>query len=129
MPHPEHKRIPSWAERERSGDLFWIGQNLHVFWPIAQAGYDELGRGANVVGITSRPTGQGHPFGYFRQEVLEEHGDCAASRSEAEWIDTRRMVAQYDPAWELVTVLLKTHDRTSTYRVGVLPPLTTEQSS
>lgn len=30
------------------------------------------------------------------------------------------MVTEYDPSWEMVTVLLKTHDRTSTYRVGVL---------
>ncbi len=30
------------------------------------------------------------------------------------------MVREYDPSWEMVAVLLKTHDRTNTYRVGVV---------
>lgn len=106
------KRLPEWAERERAGDLEWIGENLHVFWPVAQQAYEELGRGAIVVDITSRPTGEGHPFGYFPQEAIEEQGDE----------DAIRMVVEYDPTWEMVTVLLKTEDRVSTYRVGVLPP-------
>ena len=38
--------------------------------------------------------------------------------------DTQRMVREYDPSWEMVTVLLKSHDRTSAYRVGVLRGLT-----
>ena len=110
MHHPERRNIPGWAERERVADLAWLGENLQVFWPVAQTGYEEVGRGAIVVDITSRPTGEGHPFGYFAQETLEEIGDD----------DTQRMVIEYDPAWEMVTVLLKTHGRSSTYRVGVV---------
>jgi hypothetical protein len=40
MPHPEQNRIPAWAEQERSGDLHWIGENLHIFWPVAQTGVE-----------------------------------------------------------------------------------------
>ena len=110
MTERDRAPFPAWAERERAGDLAWIGENLHVFWPVAQQEYEELGRGAIVVDTTSRPTGEGHPFGYLPQEMVEEHGDE----------DTLRMVRQYDPTWEMVTVLLKTQDRTSTYRVGVI---------
>lgn len=63
-----------------------------------------------MVDITSRPTGAGHPFGYIPQAVVEEHGDE----------DTQRIVREYDPTREMVTVLLKPYDRVSTYRVGVV---------
>jgi hypothetical protein len=111
MPEHDGKRIPSWAERERVSDLAWISENLHVSWPAAQQAYEKHGRGVIVVDTTQRPTGEGHPFGYFPQSMVEQTGDE----------DTQRMVREYDPSWEMVTVLLKTHDRTSTYRVGVLP--------
>mgnify|MGYP001258251378 CR=1 FL=1 len=116
MPHPEHNQIPSWAERERFDDLYWIGENLHIFWPVAHHGFEELGRGAIVVDTSSRPTGVGHPFGYFPRESVEEYGDQ----------DTLRMIREYDPTWELVTVLLKPRDRSSTYRIGV-PSVIAEQ--
>lgn len=109
MRERDRRRFPAWAERERAGDLAWIGENLHVFWPAAQQGYEEFGREAIVVDTTSRPTGEGHPFGYFPQAMVEQTGDE----------DAQRMVRQYDPTWEMVTVLLKTHDRVSVYRVGV----------
>ena len=110
MTERERGRFPAWAERERTGDLAWIKENLHVFWPVAQQGYEEHGRGAIVVDTTSRPAGEGHPFGYLPQVVVEQQGDE----------DAQRMVREYDPTWEMVTVLLKTHDRTSTYRIGVI---------
>ena len=110
MRERDRRHFPAWAERGRAGDLAWIGENLHVFWPAAQMGYEELGRGAIVVDTTSRPTGKGHPFGYLPQEKVEESGDE----------DAQRMVGEYDPTWEMVTVLLKTDDRVSAYRVGVI---------
>jgi hypothetical protein len=110
MPERAGRQFPSWAERERASDLIWISENLHVFWPAAQQGYAERGRGAIVVDATQRPTGEGHPFDYFPRALVGETGDE----------DTRRMVQEYDPSWEIVTVLLKTRDRTSVYRVGVL---------
>jgi hypothetical protein len=102
--------LPEWVERERMGDLAWIGENMHVFWPIAQQGYETLGRGAIVVDTTSRPTGEGHPFGYFPREVIEEKGDE----------DTQRLVREYDPPTEFVSVLLKTQERVSSYRLRVI---------
>ena len=65
MTKSERGRFPAWAERGRAGDLAWIRENLHVFWPAAQQGQEEFGRGAIVVDTTSRPTGEGHPFGYL----------------------------------------------------------------
>lgn len=110
MHESDRGRFPDWAERERAGDLAWVKENLHVFWPAAQQGYEEFGRGAIVVDITQWPTGEGHPFAYFPQEIVEDSDDE----------DAKRMVREYDPTWEIVTVLLKTDDRTSIYRVGVI---------
>lgn len=104
------RHFPEWAEQERAGDLAWIHENLHIFWPAAQIGYETVGRGAIVVDTTSRPTGKGHPFGYLDQAAIEQSGDE----------DTQRMVREYDPSWEFVAELLKIHDRVSSYRVGVI---------
>ena len=109
---PEHRDIPAWASRERDGDLGWIAENLDVFSGIASVAFEDEGRGAIVVDTTQRPTGEGHPFGYFPQELVEQVGDE----------DAQRMVREYDPTWELVAVLLKTDDRVSIYRVGVVRP-------
>ena len=107
MRERDRGEFPAWAERERLGDLAWIGENLHVFWPAAQQGYEELGRGVIVVDTTSRPTGEGHPFFYLPQEPAERTGD----------IDLQRMVREYDPQEEFVITLLKTCQRISIYRV------------
>ena len=104
------KHLPHWAEQERSGDLAWIRENLHIFWPAAQMGYETVGRGAIVVDTTSRPTGEGHPFGYLDQIAIEQGADES----------TQRLVKEYEPSWEFVTSLLKTQDRISSYRVDVL---------
>ena len=103
-------RFPTWAERDRAGDLAWIEENLHVFWPVAHGGYEKQGRGAIVVDTIQRPTGEGHPFGYFPQAMVEQTADE----------DAQRMVREYDPTWEMVTILLKTGDRVSVYRIGEL---------
>lgn len=116
MSEREKRRLPDWAERERAGDLAWIKENLGVFWTAAQQGYEELGRGAIVVDTTQQPTGEGHPFGYFPEEMVEQSGDE----------DAQRMVREYDPSWEMVTVLLKTDNRVSIYRVGQIPPRSQE---
>jgi hypothetical protein len=114
---PEHRDIPDWAQRERQGDLGWIAENLDAFSAIASLAFKEEGRGAIVVDITSQPVpGAGHPFGYFTQETIAEQDDE----------DITRMVAEYDPAQEFVVVLLKPQDRTSTYRVGIVPPASQE---
>lgn len=109
MPEGEPRYIPEWAQRERSQDLAWIRENLHIFWPVAQAAYAELGRGAIMVDTTVQPTGKGHPFGYLPQVQIEELGGE----------DEIRMVSAYDPGWELVTIMLKELERVSSYRVGL----------
>ena len=110
---PEHRDIPDWARRERQGDLGWIAENLDAFSAIASLAFKDEGRGAIVVDVTSQPVpGAGHPFAYFSQETIEKQDDE----------DITRMVAEYDPAQEFVVVLLKPKDRTSTYRVGIVPP-------
>jgi len=110
--HNPNNNIPDWARRERGHDMEWIGENLHIFWPTATAAFEKQGRGAIVVDTTVQPIpGRGNPFGYFPQAVVET-GDNE---------DIKRMVREYDPQHELVVVLLKSAERTSTYRVQVSP--------
>jgi hypothetical protein len=108
----EQKKIPGWAKRERASDIEWIQENLHIFFPAARQAFEESGRGAIVTDTTIPPVehakGKGHPFVYFPQAVIEEN----------KWEDVMRMVNEYDPAWELVCVLLK-KNRESAYRIGV----------
>jgi hypothetical protein len=109
----ENCNIPDWAHRERQADFGWIRENLAVFWTTATAAFEDAGRGAMIIDTMCQPVpGAGHPFVYFSQEQVEEQGNE----------DTRRMVAEYDPTREFVVVLLKSGDRTSTYRVGLVPP-------
>jgi hypothetical protein len=107
--HERRPSLPTWAERERAGDLAWIGENLQEFWKAARSGYEASGRGALVVDTAVQPTGAGQPFGYVLQEQIRQLGAK----------DEIRMIATYDPSWELVIVLLKPEDRLSSYRVGV----------
>ena len=107
----EQDQIPDWARRDRQHDMEWISENLHVFWPAATNAFVKQGRGAIIVDTTSRPTGEGNPFGYFPQSFVEERDDE----------DIKRMVREYDPDIELVVVMLKPFDHISTYRVQVLP--------
>lgn len=106
----KEQRMPDWARRERQRDLDWIADNFHVFSPAAAAAFREQGRGALVVDTTQRPTGAGHPFGYFPQEFLADKGDE----------DVNRMVREYEPTNEFVVVMLKPNDRMSSYRVQAL---------
>ena len=108
----ERGGIPEWARKERRRDLEWIAENLHIFKPTAENAYKELGRGVIVVDTTSRPTGEGNPFAYFPQEIIEEGDDE----------DTKRMVNAYDPEGEFVIMLIKSEERTSTYRVKAINP-------
>lgn len=105
---PNKREIPEWAQKERQGDLGWIRENLHVFWPVATLAFDEVGRGVIVVDTTQQPIpGDGNPFAYLSQEQIEEHDDE----------DTKRLVREYNPKKEFVILLLKAENRNSTYRV------------
>lgn len=106
MTGKERSPIPRWAERERSSDLQWIVENMYVLWPAAQNAYASKGRGALVVDLTTL-MGTGHPFLYSPKADIVEHADT----------DALRMVTQYDPQRELVIILLKSEERSSTYRL------------
>jgi hypothetical protein len=110
MPEGEQKsHFPAWDEQDRRHDMAWINENLHVFWPIAQAAYGLVGRGAIVTDLTVDLKTDGHPFAYCNQGAIESIGDA----------DAMRMVEQYEPDWQFVTVLFKAEGRMSTYRIGV----------
>ncbi|MCG3209261.1 MAG: hypothetical protein FOGNACKC_02882 [Anaerolineae bacterium] len=106
----ETDEIPDWAMQEREGDLGWIRENLHIFWPAAQVGYESVGRGAIVVDMITRPDGQEYPFGYLDQAAIELGGDE----------EIQRLVSEYEPREEFVTTLLKTEQRTSSYRLKMM---------
>ena len=108
MSERNKRRHPDWAEQERSGDYAWISENLHVLWPAAEKAYVAAGRGIIVVDITVQILGV-HPFFYLAEEkAAREIG-----------ADTAKMRREYDPDWEVVIVLLKERNRSSTYRVGL----------
>lgn len=102
----ERSPIPRWAEQDRKGDLLWIAENMHVFWPMVQAAFATAGIGALFVELTIR-YGTGHPVLYLPKEQVESY----------DYPDARRMVDQYNPDKEFVLVLLKEKQRVSTYRV------------
>ena len=101
------KPLPNWAKRERTSDLAWINENLHILWPAAQEQYEKVGHGAIVVNTLSRPLGTGNPFAYLTQEQAQETFDS----------DVQRLVRQYDPETEIVIVLLKEQGKQSSYRL------------
>ena len=109
----EHYRIPDWAQREREADLKWIGDNLDLFCEVSTVAYEEVGRGVIIVDTTRQPINStGNPCGYFPQGQVEDFGDD----------DINRITSEYDPEREIVVVLLKSEDRTSTYRVSAVRP-------
>ena len=100
--------LPDWAQRDRIPDMAWIGENMHIFWSVAQQRYPQIGRGAIVVDTTERPRPDaGHPYVYCNQQEID------AARYE----DALRMVREYEPEKEVVIVLLKRQMRISVYRI------------
>ncbi len=106
----EHNGRPGWAEFERKHDLAWIAQNLNSLWPAAQLGHVVSGRGAIYIDATDQVAREDYTYWYASQDVVGESGDAAMIR----------MVAEYDPRLEMVTVFFKSNRRVSTYRIGVV---------
>src|SRR4051794_13337500 len=110
MPEGERKpHIPPLDEHERLRDMAWLNENLEVFWPFVQTAYEEVGRGAVVADLTVHLESGGHPLAYCSQEVIVAIGD----------LDASRMVEQYEPDWQFITMLFKADGCISTYRIGV----------
>ena len=61
-----------------------------------------------MVDATRRGAGEGYAFGYIDQTVFESDDDE----------DIKRMIREYNPLYEMVVVVLKPDNRTSTYRVS-----------
>ena len=114
-PEDKSRNFPDWALRERQRDMAWIRDNLDVFWAAASGAYELGGRGAVAVDARQWPSAGRPPdqiaFGYFTQANVDKRDDE----------DVKRMVREYDPAQELVLVLLKSNDRLSSYRIQVRP--------
>lgn len=102
----------AWAQRERWTDLAWIGRHLADLQPVARAAFPEWGRGAVVVDTTTRLAALGYPFAYVGQAAVAQYAD----------LDTEDLLARYDPAEELVVVLLKPERRASAYRMQARLP-------
>lgn len=111
--NPEAKQIPTWAEQERETDLAWIQKNLDRFWETASGLAQSWGRGAIVVDAAVKPLGKGNLYTYFAQEDINRYEDE----------EIERLVAQYEPAEEVVVVLLKPDERYSSYQLRPQPPL------
>ncbi len=114
MPIERPNPIPDWAKRERASDLFWMQEHLKVFWGLASEGFQESGRGLLVVDLQSSVEDEGtlaHPVFYFSQSLFQA-GFWTLEE------ETVRLVNEYDPSWEFVTMLLKP-GRESAYRVGI----------
>ena len=103
--------IPTWAAQERTGDMGWIEAHQIQFWAVAVTSQAENGRGAIVVDTRVFVTNAGHPYAYLEQGVLAEMDNA----------DLQRLVAEYDPTEEFVIMLLKSENKSSTYRVRPLP--------
>ncbi len=95
---------------ETLSDLAWIAKNISQLWSAAQLGHTLTGRGALVIDATSRAEGDDRAFWYAAQNIVANFGDS----------DANRMIGQYDPVQEMVTLFLKSEHRVSTYRVAVL---------
>jgi hypothetical protein len=102
-PRPEPPPAPT-------AEMVWILDNLLVLWTAAHVGYEDHGRGAVGVDTTTVTASGSHPFAYLTLEVVLEYFDE----------DEIRMVREYDPTWEMVTILLREAGERSSYRVGVL---------
>jgi hypothetical protein len=71
-----------------------------------------MGRGAvtvDTVTVVVHEAGAGNPMFYVTEAQIEGRDDQ----------DALRMVRVYDPGRELVTILLKSQDRESVYRIQI----------
>jgi len=81
---------------------------MYVFEPAARAQLTIQGPGALVVDTTVQPDPTaGHPIFYASKDFVDQTADD----------DTKRMVCAYEPTNEFVLVMLKPHERVSTYRI------------
>ncbi len=103
----ERGNWPDWFVRERAADMAWIRDNGESLRTVADAQYQQHGRGALTVDVSMPPKPEGYHFYYFTAEYLEHFDELPA----------KALVEQYDPEQEFVVLLVKADNRTSAYRM------------
>jgi len=108
---------------EKSYDRKWIVNNLHLFVPLAQEGFQKLGRGAILVNLAElilrKHYEEGHPFNFHA--ASEDWLESDEFAQENTRVSLRKMLDTYTPETEFVLVLVKTQ-RITISRFP-LPPL------
>lgn len=105
---------------DQAYDHKWIADNVDLFAPLAEEGFQSIGRGAILVNLAElilrRYNGEGHPFSYHAPSESWLEADELADG------DTRKRVtnllAEYSPDKEFVLVLVK-YNRCSIHRVSL----------
>ena len=118
----EHELLQN-LEREAAYDAQWIGENMHLFDPLAREGFAFCGRGAIVAntGVFVRRiyAAEGHPFNYRSAAQLEEWSETDEFTQMSQPESVPEMLNAYDPLREMVVVLLKDW-RGSAYAIPLL---------
>jgi hypothetical protein len=107
---------------EKSYDRKWIVNNLHLFVPLAQEGFQRMGRGAILANLAElilrKHYEEGHPFNYHA--ASEDWLDADEFAEENTRLSLHRLLDTYTPESEFVLVLVKAH-RAAIHRFP-LPP-------
>jgi hypothetical protein len=107
---PIERETQATPEHEAAYDKEWIAWNMYLFAPLARAGFEFLGRGAAVVNLaelTIRASADtGHPFTYT-PAASADWSEAEDLRQIAQEQGVQPMLSEYDPATELVAVLVK----------------------
>jgi hypothetical protein len=105
------ERSPDREDQERQKDLTWIEENRTLFWLAATVAFEELGYGAVVVDLISKPFAHGHSFGYYTEGEMEPQGP-----------ELRRHLRDYNPDREFIVLLLKPGGQKDVY-LYTRPPI------
>lgn len=104
----ERHRLTDWKAFSEDADRAWIRENIESFSALAMEQFDELGPGAILVDTLSKNEVTGHPFWYLPQAAFEAMDDD----------NTLALMREIDPAEELIVILIKSGNLSSTYRVN-----------
>jgi hypothetical protein len=107
---PIERETQATPENEAAYDKEWIAGNTYLFARLARVGHEFLGRGAIVVNLaelTIRASADtGHPFTYT-PATSADWSEAEDLRQIAQEQGVQPMLQEYNPATELVAVLVK----------------------
>ena len=101
--------IPA-SEQQRAQEESWLKEHLPAFWNTAQGGYHKSGPGALVIDSRGKSLDEETPFYYVPQTNFVAQED-EISQQLADW------VAEYDPAQQLVAVIIRPDDDTTVFSI------------